>query len=204
MVIKAALSGLKMAEAPVSLRRDGRDRPPHLRPWRDGWRHLRFMLLFSPRWLFMLPGLLSLGLGMLGSALLLRGPVEIGSVTFDVHTLLYAAAAILCGFQAIAFAVISKVFVHEAGLAPPSVSAKGPPYAGFSLESSIGGALLLATVGIGLSVSAVWQWQGTAFGDLAPTQILRWVVPAVTSLVLSLQLMLAGFFVDMIRLRLRR
>ena len=90
MVIKAALSGLKMVETPVSLRQDGRDRPPHLRPWRDGWRHLRFMLLFSPKWVFLLPGLASLLIGLLGFAALLTGPVPIGNITLDVHTLLYA------------------------------------------------------------------------------------------------------------------
>jgi len=204
MVIKAALSGLSMAETPVSLRPDGRDRPPHLRPWRDGWRHLRFMLLFSPRWLFMLPGILLLGSGLLGFGLLLKGPLPVGPVTFDVHTLLYAGAAILCGFQAVAFAVISKVFVHEAGLAPVGKTPLRPPFTWFSLERGIVGAVALAALGLGLSIEAVLQWQETSFGGLSPSRILRWVVPGVTCLVLSLQLMLAGFFVDMIRLRLRR
>jgi len=204
MVIKAALSGLKMVETPVSLRRDGRDRPPHLRPWRDGWRHLRFMLLFSPRWVFLVPGLGSLLLGLVGFAALLSGPVQIGNITLDVHTLLYAAAAILCGFQAVAFAVISKVFVHEAGLSPAPVSAPNPPFSGFTVERSIVGAVALGAVGIVLTFEAVMLWQQTAFGDLSPSRILRWVVPSVTCFVLSLQLTLAGFFVDMIRLRLRR
>jgi len=204
MVIKAALSGLAMAESPVSLRPDGRDRPPHLRPWRDGWRHLRFMLLFSPRWLFMLPGLVLLSTGLMGFALLLRGPLPLGAVTLDVHTLLYAGAAILCGFQAVAFAVISKIFVHEAGLAPPGKQPSRPPFAWFSLERGIVGAVALGALGLGLSLEAVLQWQAASFGGLSPSRILRWVVPSVTCLVLSLQLMLAGFFVDMIRLRLRK
>lgn len=204
MVIKAALSGLKMTEAPVSLRQDGRDRPPHLRPWRDGWRHLRFMLLFSPRWLFLLPGILLTLAGVTGFATLLSGPVDIGPVTLDVHTLLYAGAAVLCGFQAIAFAVLSKVFVHEAGLAPPRPDNTPPPFEGFTLERGIVGAVALAASGLGLSVQAVLIWHDNAFGGLSPTEILRWVVPGVTCLVLSMQVMLAGFFVDMIRLRLRR
>lgn len=204
MVIKASLSGLKMTETPVSLRPDGRDRAPHLRPWRDGWRHLRFMLLFSPRWLFMLPGMGLLSAGLVGFGLLLRGPLPLGPVTLDVHTLLYAAAAILCGFQAVAFAIISKVFVYEAGLSPRTTDQTHPPFLGFTLERGIVGALILAALGLGLSVEAVLIWHDAAFGGLQPTQILRWVVPAVTCLVLSLQLMLAGFFVDMIRLRLRR
>lgn len=204
MVIKAALSGLKMVETPVSLRKDGRDRPPHLRPWRDGWRHLRFMLLFSPRWVFLVPGLLALLTGLVGFATLLSGPVQLGNITLDVHTLLYAAAAILCGFQAIAFAVISKVFVHEAGLSPSPANSPNPPFASFTVERSIVGAVALAAAGIVLTFEAVMLWQQAAFGDLSPTRILRWVVPSVTCFVLSLQLTLAGFFVDMIRLRLRR
>ncbi|MCF3652107.1 glycosyltransferase family 2 protein [Synoicihabitans lomoniglobus] len=205
MVIKASLSGLKMAESPVSLRPDGRDRPPHLRPWRDGWRHLRFMLLFNPRWLFMLPGLALLLGGFIGFAVLLRGPLEIGSITLDVHTLLYAAAAILCGFQAVAFAALSKVFVHEAGLAPKtSRMNKNPPFAGLTIERSIVVAVVLAALGLGLSFEAVHRWKQAAFGNLSPSEILRWAVPAVTCLVLSMQLTLAGFFVDMMRLRLRR
>ena len=204
MVIKAALSGLKMVETPVSLRQDGRDRPPHLRPWRDGWRHVRFMLLFSPRWLFMLPGLGLLLTGIIGFGALLRGPLPIGAVTLDVHTLLYAAAAILCGFQAVAFAIISKVFIYEAGLAPRLGGNVNPPFPGFTLERGIVGAVALGALGLGLSIEAVLIWQDNAFGGLSPTRILRWVVPGVTCLVLSLQLMLAGFFVDMIRLRLRR
>ncbi len=205
MVIKASLSGLKMVETPVSLRPDGRDRPPHLRPWRDGWRHLRFMLLFSPRWLFFLPGLALLVIGLVGFAALLRGPLPIGGIVLDVHTLLFAAAAILCGFQAVAFAVISKIFVHEAGLAPhrPGLSSR-PPFAAFTLERGIVAAVALAALGVGLSIEAVLQWQQTSFGDLSPTRILRWVVPGVTCLVLSMQVLLAGFFSDMIRLRLRR
>lgn len=203
MVIKAALAGLKMTETPVSLRPDGRDRPPHLRPWRDGWRHLRFMLLFSPRWAFLYPGVGSLLIGLIAFGALLRGPVSIGAITFDVHTLLYAAAAILCGFQAVAFAVLSKVFVFEAGLTPPNANAR-TPFPAVTVESCVVGGALLALTGLGLSVEAVRLWQTNAFGPLVPTQILRWVVPAVTCLILSLQLTLAGFFVDMIRLRLRR
>ncbi|MEJ6604208.1 MAG: glycosyltransferase family 2 protein [Opitutaceae bacterium] len=204
MVIKAALSGMKMSEAPISLRPDGRDRAPHLRPWRDGWRHLRFMFLFSPSWLFLLPGILLSLAGIAGFATLLRGPFDLGPVTLDVHTLLYAAAAILCGSQAIAFAVISKVFVHEAGLAPPQPGQAQTPFPGFTLERGIVGAVALGALGLGLSIEAVLMWQDNAFGGLSPTRILRWIVPGVTCLVLSMQLVLAGFFVDMIRLRLRR
>src|SRR5690606_4884148 len=110
------LFGMRVEEVPTVLRKDGRDRPPHLRPWRDGWRHLRFMLLFSPRWLFLYPGLLLMIIGLVVGGALLRGPVSIGQVTLDVHTLLFAAVAVLVGFHAVSFAGLSKFFAIHAGL----------------------------------------------------------------------------------------
>jgi glycosyltransferase involved in cell wall biosynthesis len=118
MVIKAVLLGLTVSEVPTTLRPDGRDRPPHLRPWRDGWRHLRFMLLFSPRWLFFFPGLALMAVGLIGGGFLLAGPVRLGRIELDVHTLLFAALAVLIGFQAVSFAALSKFFTIRAGLRP--------------------------------------------------------------------------------------
>ncbi len=203
MPIKASLLGLRVGEVPVTLRRDGRDRPPHLRPWRDGWRHLRFMLLFSPRWLFLYPGVLLLVAGLLGFAVLLPGPVTLGSLRLDVHTLLYAAAAVLCGFQACAFAVIAQAFVCAAGLAPvkPRTQARLDR---INVESSLSVAAAFATAGIVLSFHAVQLWGSSRFGDLLPAQMLRWVIPAVTCLVLASQIALGGFFLGLVRLRLRR
>ncbi len=203
MPIKAALLGLRIEEVPVTLRRDGRDRPPHLRPWRDGWRHLRFMLLFSPRWLFLYPGLALLAAGLVGFAALLGGPVSFGGVRLDVHTLLYAAAAVLCGFQACAFAVISQAFVIEAGLAPVTAAARAR-LERINVESCLAAAAVLALAGLALSVNAVRLWGSERFGDLVPAHMLRWVVPAVTCLVLATQVALGGFFLGLIRLRLRR
>ena len=118
MVVKATLLGLRITEVPTTLSPDGRSRPPHLRSWRDGWRHLRFLLLFSPRWLFLYPGALLMLVGLAVGAWILPGPRTIGGVSFDVHTLTYAAAAVLIGFQSIAFAVFTKVFAINEGLLP--------------------------------------------------------------------------------------
>ena len=203
MPIKAALLGLRIGETPVTLRRDGRDRPPHLRPWRDGWRHLRFMLLFSPQWLFLYPGLALLTIGATGFIFLLSGPVRVAGLRFDVHTLLYAAAAVLCGFQACAFAVISKTFVIEAGLAPATPRARSR-LERLNVESCLIAAGFLALLGVALSLNAFCLWGSGRFGVLIPTQMLRWVVPAITSLILATQLALGGFFLGLIRLRLRR
>ena len=203
MPIKAARLGLRIGETPVTLRRDGRDRPPHLRPWRDGWRHLRFMLLFSPRWLFLYPGLVLLLAGLVGFGAILPGVFQLGAIKLDVHTLLYAAAAVLCGFQAVAFAVITKTFVVEAGLA--TVTPRARKWLEFvNVESCLIAAGVLALLGLVLSINAVRLWSSSRFGDLLPTEMLRWVIPAVTSLVLASQVALGGFFLGLVRLRLRR
>ncbi len=120
MVIKSVLFGLRVEEVPTVLRKDGRDRPPHLRPWRDGWRHLRFMLLFSPRWLFWYPGILLMSAGIVLGVALMQGPLPLGRVTLDVHTLLFAAVAVLIGFQAASFAVLSKFFRDPRRIAAPA------------------------------------------------------------------------------------
>ena len=202
MVIKAVMLGLRVSEVPTVLRRDGRDRPPHLRPWRDGWRHLRFMLLFSPRWLFFYPGiLLMLGGSLLGAALL-PGPLRLGHVQLDVHTLLFAAGGILIGFQAVSFAALSKFFAIRAGLRAGEASFE--TWLGkLSLEKGIiaGGMLILA--GILLWAGALWYWRGQGFGSLQPAQTLRWVIPGTLSLALGCQMILTSFFLGVLRLDTR-
>ena len=203
MVIKSVMLGLRVTEVPTVLRPDGRGRPPHLRPWRDGWRHLRFMLLFSPRWLFWYPGLCLMAAGLIAGGVLLGGPLTLGRVTFDVHTLLFAAAAVLIGFQAASFALLSKFFAIRSGLRRAE--------AGFerwfrllTLEVGlIGGGLLILT-GLGLSVGAVWSWGGHGFGGLQPSEMLRLVIPGALSLVLGCQLILTSFFLGVLRLDTRR
>ncbi len=202
MVIKAVILGLRVSEVPTVLRRDGRDRPPHLRPWRDGWRHLRFMLLFSPRWLFFYPGaLLMLGSALLGAALL-PGPLQFGRVELDVHTLLFAAGGVLIGFQAVSFAALSKYFTIRAGLRPAEAQFE-TWLSKITLEAGIivGGLLLVA--GVLLWAIAVWLWREHGFGSLQPAQTLRWVIPGTLSLALGCQLILTSFFLGVLRLDTR-
>ncbi len=202
MVIKAKLLGLRLEEVPTVLRPDGRDRPPHLRPWRDGWRHLRFMLLFSPRWLFLLPGLgLMLG-GGATMAVLLRGPVAIGSVVFDVHTLLFAAFAILLGFQAVSFAGLAKFFAIRAGLRASDERFERMSRAA-TLEAGLILGAALALGGLALSASAVWIWGRHDFGDLSPQAMLRLVIPGALALTLGCQVALTSLFLGVLRLDTR-
>jgi len=202
MVIKSVMLGLRVTEVPTVLRPDGRGRPPHLRPWRDGWRHLRFMLLFSPRWLFLYPGL-ALMLGGLGlGALLVRGPVPLGRLTLDVHTLLFCAAAVLIGFQAVGFAALSKYFTIRAGLRLPEAQFEDR-LRRVTFESGLLAGLVLLALGFALSVGAVWIWSGRDFGELQPGQVLRWVIPGALSLTLGCQVILTSFFLSVLRLDTR-
>jgi hypothetical protein len=203
MVIKATLLKLRMTEIPTVLRRDGRNRPPHLRPWRDGWRHLRFMLLFSPRWLFLLPGfaLILVGGGM--GALLVRGPVHLGAVTLDVHTLFFAAMAVLIGFQSVAFAVFTKVFAIQSGLLPADPKfQRWFDWLNLERGLAVGGVLIAA--GLVLSLRAVGLWSAHAFGDLAPGGLLRLVIPGGLLLTLGCQSVLVSFFLSILGLPLKR
>jgi len=202
MVIKSVVLGLRVTEVPTVLRRDGRDRPPHLRPWRDGWRHLRFMLLFSPRWLFLYPGLLLMAGGLGIGGCLLPGPLKLGRVTFDVHTLLFASLAVVIGFQAVSFAVLSKFFAVRAGLRPPEARFEAW-LRHATLEAGLFGGLALTVAGLLLWADAVWVWSETGFGPLQPAQTLRWVIPGALCLMLGSQLTLTSLFLGVLRLDTR-
>ncbi|HLV87207.1 MAG TPA: glycosyltransferase [Candidatus Sulfotelmatobacter sp.] len=202
MAVKATVLGMKIAEVPTTLSPDGRSRPPHLRTWRDGWRTLRFFLLYSPRWLFLYPGLALMLAGTLVSVWLLPAPRRIGQATLDVHTLLYAAAFVLLGFQAIAFAVFTKLFAISEGLLPsdPTMD-KLFRYITLEVGLLIGGALI--ALGLGSSVYAVGFWEGRHFGQLDYPYTMRMVIPAVLSLILGVQTVFASFFMSVLGMRRR-
>jgi len=202
MVVKATLARLRIAEVPVTLAPDGRGRPPHLRSWRDGWRHLRFLLLYSPRWLFLYPGALLMGLGLAVGLWLLSGPRTVLGVTFDVHTLLYAAMALVVGFQGVVFAVFTKIFAISEGLLPPDPRlARLFRYVTLETGLLAGGLLLLG--GLAGSVYALHVWSGRAFGPLDPSRMLRLIIPSVTALMLGGEAVLSSFFLSILGLRRR-
>jgi glycosyltransferase involved in cell wall biosynthesis len=202
MLVKATLRNMRITEVPTSLSRSGRSRPPHLRSWRDGWRHLRFLLLYSPRWLFLYPGAALMLLGLLVGFWLLPGPRTVGRVTFDVHTLLYAAMAMVTGFQAVIFAVFTKVFAISEGLLPEDPR-WNKLFRWITLEVGLfaGGVLLVA--GLAGSIYALGDWGARSFGRLDPFQTLRLVIPAVTLLVLGSQIILSSFFLSVLGLKRR-
>jgi len=202
MVVKATLLGLSVAEVPTTLSPDGRSRVPHLRTWRDGWRHLRFLLLYSPRWLFLYPGFLLMFAGAAITLWLLPGPRSIGSVTFDVHTMVYATAFVLLGFQAIAFAVFTKVFAISEGLLPPDPALdRWFRYITLELGLAFGVALMIS--GLAASVYAVGVWGAKDFGPLDYSVTMRLILPAALLLTLGVQAVFASFFLSVLGLRRR-
>ena len=202
MVVKATLLGLRIAEVPTTLSPDGRSRPPHLRSWRDGWRHLRFMLLFSPGWLFLYPGLLLMIVGLGVGGWLLPEARQLGGATLDVNTLAYSALAVLLGFQSVLFAVFTRTFVSTQGLGPESRTLN-KLYRYVTLETGliVGGVLIV--LGLIGSVAATFGWSDVDFGELNPSEVLRQVIPSVLAIALGFQIVLASFFLSVLGLKRR-
>ncbi len=203
MIVKAALAHQKISEVPTTLGKGGRSRAPHLNTWRDGWRHLRFLLLFSPTWLFLLPGLVLLVLGLGFGAAVALGPLKVGGVSFDVDTLVACGAAVDIGFQAILFWLFTQVYAGAEGFLPeePKVQrllGKLPLERGLLVGAAVGLAGL-----IGLIFSLLY-WDGYSFGHLNYEHELRLMVPSVTALVLSCQLILGTFFLSILGIKQTR
>jgi glycosyltransferase involved in cell wall biosynthesis len=192
MVIKAGLKGLKIAQIPITLRRDGRSTPPHLRSFRDGWRHLRFMLLYSPKWLFVYPGLTLFLLGLAGTLILLPKPLTVGNITFDLNSLMVASATMLAGFQILCFGIFTKAYAVSTGLLPGK-EYWGTIINGKSVEIGTVIGFLMILMGTGLFGYALLGWKAAHFGHLSYQDSLRKIIPAVTCIVLGIQTMFSGF-----------
>lgn len=192
MVVRAALGAYRIEEVPTTLSRDGRSRPPHLRPWRDGWRHLRFLLIYSPRWLFLYPGLAILLAGMIGTAVLLPGAVRIAGIAFDLHTFIVSCFAILVGLQSVTFAVIARKYAAQRGLVPPSAN-YGGVLTGITMERMLVAALIVGAAGAGGLVYCVWVWAAAGFGEVGYHAQFRTVSLSATAVAAGLQLAFAAF-----------
>lgn len=202
MVVKATLYKLRVTEVATTLSPDGRSRPPHLRSWRDGWRHLRFLLLYSPRWLFFYPGILLVLAGLASMTWLLPGPQRIGEITLDVHTMLYSAMAIILGVEAVSFGLFAKVYGVGAGflLANDRMT---DIMAGFTLERGLVLGLGLFGLGLAGSLYAIYAWGSESFGDLVPGSMMRVIIPSLTSLAVGVQLMFGSFFLSVLKIPAR-
>jgi len=200
MVVKASVLGMRIGEVPAALRRGPPGRSPHLRTWRDGWRHLRFLLLYSPRWLFLVPGAVLMAAGLGTMCALLPGPFHLGTAVLDVHTMVYAACAVLLGFQTIAFAAFSHIFAVTQGLLPASRRLE-ELFRYITLETGLACGAVLAGCGLIGSVYAATKWGRVGFGPLDYELTMRTVIPSATALTLGIQVMFASFFLSLLGIR---
>ncbi|WP_225610214.1 glycosyltransferase family 2 protein [Pseudomonas sp. PDM19] len=203
MVVKASLQKLRICEVPITLSPDGRSRPPHLRTWRDGWRHLKFLLIFSPHWLFFVPGLLLFVLSSLLMVVIDFHPIVVRDVGLDVHTLVYAGAGILLGLQMVFFSVFSRLVGMTSGWLP--IDARWmAALSRVTLERGILLSLALFAFGGWMTWEALLIWSEGGFGALDPRVVMRWVVPSVTAIALGGEVFLAAFFLETLRIPARK
>lgn len=203
MVVKATLLKMNIAEVPTTLAKDGRSRPPHLRSWRDGWRHLRFLLMYSPRWLFFYPGLALMLIGLVLVGALLLTSLNIFGVTLDIHTMQYAAAMVIVGYQAVLFAVFTKRFAIQEGLLPRDPK-MDRVFRWVTLESGLVAGGLAIVAGLSAAIWAIAAWWQAGFGPLDPRVTMRWVIGSVLALALGIQTCFASFFVSILSLPRRK
>ena len=195
MVVKSTLARPKyrIEEVPTTLKKDGRSRPPHLRSWHDGWRHLRFLLIFAPRWLFVYPGLVAFILGGLAVGILSFGGVQVASIGFDVTTMVYASALCVIGYQSLLFFWLTKLFATEGGFLPASERYRRV-VANWSAERGLLLGLLLFLIGIAIGIGQVIWWSSLGFGPLSATDVVRVAIPSALGIMLGFQTILMSFF----------
>ncbi|MFD4423059.1 glycosyltransferase family 2 protein [Agromyces sp. NPDC058484] len=204
VVVKSTLGGLRVSEVPTTLDKDGRSRPPHLRSWRDGWRHLRFLLIFSPRWLFLIPGAAGFFLGLLGTLFISFGPIILGNVGFDVATQVYLAALTVVGYQSVLFAILTKIYAQHEGFRIPRSRNFDRLERRISLESGALVGLLLFLVGLGIAIWQISVWAAAGFGALDPLDTLRTAVLSALLMMLGAQTIMAGMFLGVLNVGLKR
>ena len=202
MIVKATMRGLKVVEVPTVLYPDGRSRPPHLRTWSDGWRHLKFLLLYSPRWLFLYPGLMLVVIGLIISMVLLPAPITLGNFTFDINTLMYAFLLVIMGIQSIFFAAFTYVFGVNTGLLPED-KIFDRAIQRFGLERGLLISLGMIAVGFISSTGAFLYWSRNQFGDIDPSISMRLVIPGALLVALGIQVFFASFFLGILNTRFK-
>jgi hypothetical protein len=200
MVVKATLAELRIVEVPTTLSPDGRSRPPHLRSWRDGWRHLRFLLMMSPRWLFLYPGLALIAVGVLTQVLILRGPVVVNGIGFDIHTMLFAAAFTILGLQLVVFSLLARAVGTLKQVLPMT-----PWFARivrtFTVERGLVSGGAIAAAGLAMAVYSVERWASGGLSALDPAAMMRIAIPSVTLMLAGPRFAFASFVLGFIDVR---
>ena len=204
MVVKSTLGGSRVSEVPTTLKKDGRSRPPHLRSWHDGWRHLRFLLIFSPRWLFLIPGISAFLIGLVGTVALGFGPVVLGEVGFTYSSQIYLAALAVVGYQAFLFALLTKIYAQHEGFRIPRSRNFERLEKRISLE---GGAILgvvLFLIGLGIALSQLIGWAAGGYGALEAGATVRVAIPSALLMMLGSQTVMGGLFLGVLSVGLKR
>jgi hypothetical protein len=204
VVVKSTLSGLRVSEVPTTLAKDGRSRPPHLRSWYDGWRHLRFLLLFSPRWLFLIPGTIALLLGLGGALALTVGPLSLGDVGFGVASQLYLAGVAVVGYQAVLFAILTKLYARHEGFYLPRSRSFDRFAEKATLERGAIVGLLLFVAGLGAAVVQLAAWAANDFGAQDVGGTIRLAIPAVLLMMLGFQTGMSAMFLGILSIDVRQ
>ena len=203
MIVKASLFKLRICEVPTTLSVAGRSRPPHLRTWQDGWRHLRFLLIYSPRWLFLYPGILLILSGILSGALIINGPVHLFNIYFDTNTMLYSGAASIIGFQLMVFGIFTRRYAIQVGLMPDKKTVSFIEK-WLTLERGIVAGVFVTLTGIAGSAYSLYLWDQVDFGTLEYSSILRVVIPSVVFIILGIQTIFSSFFLSVLTLNRKR
>ena len=199
MVVKATIYKLRIIEVPTTLEKDGRSRPPHLRSWRDGWRHLRFLLLLSPRWVFLYSGLATMSFGLLSMIRIIAGPFTVFGATFGIHTLLYASLLVVIGYQSVLFWVFCKTLNIAIGVLPPDPAFQRL-HDHLTLERSLVFSCVLLAIGVGLGATATLNWGLSGFAELSPEHEMRLAIPSATCILLAVSTASMAFFLNFLRL----
>jgi hypothetical protein len=199
MIVQATLNNLKITEVPTTLDKDGRSRPPHLRSWSDGWRHLKFLFMYSPNWLFVYPGIFFLILGFAGMIALFGGTISLGGIGLDMHTMLYAGMFAILGFNLILFSVFTKIYAWTHNYLPRQRISGF--YRNFIPDRCIFIGFLLFLFGVLLAITALLIWQRHGFGNLDASLIMRLTLPSVVCIVIGTELIFSGFFTGILQIK---
>ena len=199
MVVQATLHKYKMIEVPTTLSPDGRTRTPHLRSWSDGWRHLKFLFMHSPNWLFLYPGVICSLIGLVMTTLLLFGPITVIDVTFDIHTMLYSSALLIIGVNTVLFSLYTKAYAIHSKFIPVNHSIKYMEK--ITIEKGILSGVLLFLLGIIVTILAFVYWQQKSFGGLDPQKVMRITIPALTLMVTGIQIIYGSFFLGILNIK---
>lgn len=203
MVVQATLHKLKMIEVPTTLSPDGRSRPPHLRSWRDGWRHLKFLMMYSPNWTFLYPGLILSVVGLLMMVIIGVGPTKIGNVNFGINTMMYGSASLLVGVNISLFSMFTKAYALSSGFIPNSPKTIGV-FEKFTVEKGVVIGVVLTLLGIAATIFAFIIWGNNAFGNLQPESIMKITIPATTLIAIGIELIFASFFLGILEIERKK